>query len=323
MRMLFLISWAWMALLAACGVMLSGCTEPKPAPGPAIVAPTYTTDRPEELPRRLAIPLQEQGDHMLVAAAVNGTDAGLFLLDTGAGIDAIGLGLAGRLGLPVTGKGTAIGIGGRERFRYRPVESLSIASLELPSRQLAGINLNRMTLSIGTTVNGVVGYGSLRRLPFTIDYRYRTLTFYRPSTFAPPGAEEGAVATPFIVRGGVPRIRADFGRGRRVWLILDTGAGSELSLPMSVVERWPDIVGVPVSGQGQSLGVGGAAGQTRTWLKSMAVMGVELHYVPVNFERTPPGAMEVGRIGHRLLRNFELTFDPRRNVVYATFQPER
>lgn len=323
MNTLFPTLWRAIPLLAVFGAILSGCTSSKPSLGPVVATPIYTTAHPEELPRRLAIPLAVQGDHILVHAVVNGTDAGAFLLDTGAGIDAIGLGLAGRLKLPVTGKGTAVGIAGRERFRYRPIESLSIAGLELPSRELAGINLNRMTRSIGTTVNGVVGFGSLRHTPFGINYRNKTLTIFRPGTFTPPSSETGAVATRYLVYGGVPRIQVDFGQGRRVWLIVDTGADAELALPMSVVQRWPDIVGVPVSGAGQSIGVGGRTGQTSTWLKSMRVMGVELRYVPVNFENTPPGAVEVGRIGHRLLRNFELTFDPRKNVIYAIFSPER
>ena len=77
--------------------------------------------RVDELPQRLQIPLQNHDKHLFVRTTLEGTDGGLFLLDTGAAINAIGMGLAGRLKLPAVGNGTAMGIAGAEDFIYRQV----------------------------------------------------------------------------------------------------------------------------------------------------------------------------------------------------------
>ena len=52
--------------------------------------PKHSMARVDELPQRLQIPLQNHDKHLFVRTTLEGTDGGLFLLDTGAAINAIG-----------------------------------------------------------------------------------------------------------------------------------------------------------------------------------------------------------------------------------------
>ncbi|QQE12697.1 hypothetical protein JD969_04315 [Planctomycetota bacterium] len=282
----------------------------------------HSLAKPDELPKKVAVPFRTHGEHIFVSTDLEGRNAGLFLLDTGAAIDAIGMGIAGRFNLPETGSGTAMGIAGPEAFKFREVDSVEIGNIDLDRSKLAAINLTRFAKSMGVTINGVIGYSSLRAVPFTLDYPNNQLVFHRPTDFIAPTT---ASRHPLLVRRGLPLVKAEIENGKTIWLIVDSGADQELTLPMSYLQRYPDIVSVPMSGAGQSAGVGGKIRNMRTWLKKMDILGVELVNVPVSFESSPTlqhnDKIVVGRIGHRLLENFSLTFDTSNRHIYADWQP--
>ena len=283
---------------------------------------TYSLASPNELPKTTFIPFTTSSEHIFVRTGVNGQDAGLFLLDTGAAIDAIGLGFAGRLELPIVGKGKAMGIAGLESFTFRQVNELQIYHLALTNHRLAGINLNRFSRSLGTPINGIIGFSALRTIPFTLDYPHSRLLIHNPKLFEP---SENATRHSLLIRKGLPLVKAEIQGGETVWLIVDSGADMEITLPMKYVEQNPNVTPVPHSGSGAAAGVGGKVTNKRTWLTKLDILGVQLHNVPVSFEASPSlqhnEKLIVGRIGHRLLENFVLTFDAPKRAIYAEWRP--
>ena len=176
---------------------------------------------------------------------------------------------------------------------------------------------------MGSPLGGIVGFGQFGCLPFTIDYQSLAVTVYRPDRFRPPPS---AAPHHLRVRRGLPMVAARVGNDRLIWLILDTGADNEITLPTTVLRRWPNIVAVPDSGPGQSVGVGGRQVSAGTWLRSLKLFGLDLRGVPVSFEQ-PPGPFDhdrmiVGRIGNKLLQHFRLTINARRRVLWAQWRPE-
>ncbi len=281
----------------------------------------HSLTRPHELPEALEIPIASRGEHLFVRTGVDGYDAGHFLLDTGAAMDAVDLGVAGRLQLPEAGDGVALGIAGLEAFTFRRVDQLSVGPLALPARRLAGLNLHRVARHMRHPVNGIVGFSSLKRTPFTLDYQANTLTVYQPQAFTPP---TDAASQPLRIARGLPLIAARLADGPIVWLIIDTGADNELTLPRELANRFPKVVAVNISAAGSATGVGGKVTKHRTWIKRIDLMGVSLHNVPVAFEELPDVRQgdSVGRIGHKLLQHFRLTFDPGRKTLYAQWRPD-
>ncbi|MCG8523984.1 MAG: hypothetical protein MI744_17415, partial [Pseudomonadales bacterium] len=116
-------------------------TYSSPSSNTKTPAAKHSLADPEKLPRQVAVPFRTYGEHIFVSTDLEGRNAGLFLLDTGAAIDAIGMGIAGRYNLPETGAGTAMGIAGPESFKFRKVNSVKIGNIDINRSKLAAINL--------------------------------------------------------------------------------------------------------------------------------------------------------------------------------------
>jgi len=315
-----------LALLISVGCASSGTTarrdtsarhQPTRAPTQA-----FSVNQPDELPEALTLQLRNHRGYLFGRVQIEGRDAGRFMFDTGSNINVISTGVAGRLGLPVAGNSHATGVGGTQAFEYRVVKNMEFAGLGIAGDQAAAISLHPMTSALGTSVSGLIGIRALGGLPFTLDYTLSTLTVYRRDTFRPPADTQ---AYPARFDFGLPVVAAEIGNGHKVWLILDSGADNELTLPTKCLTDWPDIVDIQGSGLGRSAGIGGAVASTQTWLASMDVFGLNLRNTPVSFEPAPAAFARqprpIGRIGGALLRNFRLTIDPKRGLIWAQWLP--
>ncbi|NBC10320.1 MAG: hypothetical protein GVY24_01110, partial [Planctomycetes bacterium] len=207
-------------------------------------------------------------------------------------------------------------------------ESLSFTDVvELPARRAASLSLHRSTSGMGVPVNGVIGYPSFGSTPFTLDLSHPLLVLHRRDAFETLDKPD---PVPLVTFRGLPVIEATLGDPedqRVVWLILDSGAHNELTLPLELRRRWPGILAVPQHGTGRTRGVGGSVASTATWVSRLNLLGESLRDVPTNFE-TPPAEMgrtpvPVGRVGHGLLRRFQLTFDRANGVVYPLYLPRQ
>lgn len=318
----------WVAALAVLLLLHAGCS-PGSGTGRATQrratptqAASFSVNRPDQLPGALKIQLRQHRGYLFARTRIDGRDAGLFMFDTGSNLNVISTGVAGRLGLPTTGTSQATGVGGTQAFEYRSVERLEFGGLVVAGDKLAAISLHAMSAGIGTSVSGLIGIRALGGLPFTLDYTDSTLTVYRRDRFTPP---RDTPVYPARFDFGLPVVAAQIGDGHKVWLILDSGADNELTLPRKCLEDWPDIVDVAGTGAGASSGIGGSVASTRTWLRSLDLFGLNLRSTPVTFEKPPPAFARqprpIGRIGGALLKNFRLTIDPKRGLIWAQWLP--
>ena len=76
-----------------------------------------------------------------------------------------------------------------------------------------------------------------------------------------------------------------------VWLLVDTGADNALTLPDTMLQKYPGVVSVNAAGSGRTRGIGGTVQSTQTWVRQFRIFDLELQDVPVNFE---PAAAEYG-----------------------------
>jgi hypothetical protein len=286
--------------------------------------PAYDLGQPTSLPARLIVPLEQRGPYLLARTRINGRGAGLFLLDTGSALDAIGIGLANQRGLAKAQQGTAIGIGGRETYHQRRVRRWQMAGVAMTSDTLAGLQLGKLNEAAPFHANGVIGYRALKHVPFTLDPAAKALHLHNPDRFTPPA---DAKRVRLLHYAHLPAVRARLSNGQRIMLILDTGADNTLTLPRRVLQRWPDIAAVPETGGGRSRGIGGTIQSTRTWLDTLHLFGLNLHDVPVAFESADAALQRapvpVGRVGMELLGNCRLTFDAANDALYVKWQPQQ
>ncbi|MEM9882110.1 MAG: aspartyl protease family protein [Planctomycetota bacterium] len=309
-------------------------------PGRVAAPAVYDLDERAGWPERLDIPLARSGGYLLIPAYVDGRSAGLMMIDTGATISVVAQGLAGTLGLPADGRGRTVGVGGFEDFDYRTAEAFSIGgdgvavpsgrrgalrgTLGLGPRRFASLNLLGFGRSLGVGLAGIVGFTDLAPVPFTLDAAAQTLTVHRPDAFRPAA---GATRHRLHRYRRLPMVRAELDDGRQrveVWLIVDYGADTALTLPTEVVDRFPGVVSVGASGAGRTRGVGGTVESRQTWVRRFRLFGLDLRDVPVNFETPPPtmrGDRLIGRVGNGLLQHFRLTFHASHGYVYAEWTP--
>lgn len=302
-------------------VMLPACS---PGPARELAPPaSYSVTQPSQLPRQITIALDQHNGYLRAPVKINGRDVGQFLLDTGSAQTAISPAVANRLNLPAGDAGVASGIGGREGFVYRHAQAVVVGDLRLEGQRLAALDLHAFSDSVGRFVSGLLGFHAFGHVPVTIDYQLSTLTVYHPDQFEPPPE---AQAHRLWVSKGLPLVRASVGQGHEIWLIIDTGADTHVTLPIACAVAWPDIVLLEHSGRGRSKGIGGSVPSIHTWLTSMSLLGLQLHDVPVTFEPAQADHRDqqriVGRIGSKMLKHFRLTFDRANGRVWVQWRPE-
>jgi len=304
-------------LLLLVTLTVLACASKQRAP----VTSKYSLDDPATLPPSLKIPLRQHGGYLLVRSRINGRDAGYFLLDTGSSRSALTYGLEGAFDLPQGRPGVAHGVGGTQSFTAKQADDLAIGDLSLGAAELAVVRLQRLTQRV-SPFSGIIGFGTIASIPFTVDYQASTLTAHQPAGFNP-----GPDSTPYPlkVHHNVPLIRVKLGDNHAVWLLIDTGSDSHITLPWQYAQKWPDILATGATGRGFTTGIGGTISNAQTWLSSIQLLGQRLRNTPVTFERSGDPASDrpsaLGRIGHRILKHFKLTFDAPHSRVYATWTP--
>ncbi|MEM1445227.1 MAG: aspartyl protease family protein [Planctomycetota bacterium] len=298
----------------------------------------YTLDAPQQWPGDLVVPLYGTGAYRQVDVTVNGQAAGRYLLDTGANRPVIDTGRANRLGLPDVGGGTTTGIAGAKQTRFRQAESIGLRAdtnhdspfiLDTPATRMIAMNMRQLSGPRAPNHAGIVCFRTLMSVPFTFNSQARTLTLHRPSDFRPPDISDPSVTRVRLRRfHGLPVVDASLkdedGNAVPIRLILDTGMNTAMSVPIGVLNANPGVAAVPVSGAGVSRGVGGSLASTNTWARSTKVFDLELRNLPVAFEQMPAAidsadGLPQGRLGMGVLAHFELTFDARRNWLYARY----
>lgn len=306
---------------------LTGCATTGTSPsleGRALTAMSQA-DRPptiDKLTEPFVIRMVENDDYLFAQTHVNRRDVGLFMLDTGSNLNAITNGVANRLELPKGSSHQVTGVGGRETFTYRKIDSIHAGRLQLAEDELAGLNLHQLHRYERMSVSGILGYHAFDPHPFTVDYAEKTLTIHPTNGFVPPA---DAYAQPYVELAGLPVIVATLANGQEISLLVDTGAGQSVAMS-DVYATQPGVLAVSISGHHQTMGIGGVIAGSRSWLNTLTVFGQTLRHVDVSIEpaavalRTDKGF--VGRIGNKLLRNWRLTFDPQRKIMYAQWRPQ-
>jgi len=283
---------------------------------PVAEVPTHASRSLNRFPdQAFTAQLRLHEGHLYTRARINGSDAGWFLFDTGAALHTVSPGVAGRLALERAGSGRVRGIAGVEEFDYHPIDELRVGGASLDVDRLAGVNVDLLRGGFGIKPAGLLGFSAFKHRPFTIDVASETLTVHPLGRFDAPA---DATVMRMGTGRGIPVITIRVGR-HAVPVILDTGQDAELVLPLRLLQRDPSIASVPVTSRGRSAGVGGTINTTLTWTHTVKLLGTTLGDVPTTFEDNPPGG--TGRVGLALLKNFELTFDPRQQRVIARWRP--
>ena len=308
------VLWLMMGLFAAA----AACQAPAPRVPDHAQPPHQRTTAPGTGTIRLVL----RHDMLLARVHINGQYAGFFLIDTGSAVAAVDPAVARQLGLSPVRRGTVTGIGGRTAVEYVRLDDLKVDGLTVGPSIAAVLDLEQFSRAAHYSIKGIIGFNSLASRPFTLDYRARTLTVHDAANFHPP---LDAHATRLELRQRIPAVQAQVTDEDPIWIQIDTGANSWLSLPIAYVQDRPAILAGVYNPQASSRGVAGQITDVRSKLDTITLFGLQLHKVPVTIEMAPrlqpDAATRFGRMGNRLLKSFTLTFDYPHRTLWTRFHP--
>jgi predicted aspartyl protease len=276
---------------------------------------------------------------MTDTVSINAKPAGPFAIDTGAMWTVIDRTTAVKLGL------TEADLVYQDKKYTAPdglyhVASLTVGPLTLRNHAVFVADMTSLQEK-DHQLAGVVGADVLGCLPFTFDYRGKTLTLHRRSDFKPPAGVQGYPLTVKRPRGGrifrranpsagVPIALATID-GVRAKILLDTGSGGSIVLNPAFIKKHPQFQGKDPAIVAHASGVTGPGGLGglnlyRANVDLVVALGAGFRgantatYFSARRNVLPDEGSAI--LGTQYLRHGRLTFDYAAKRIWPEWRPE-
>src|SRR5207248_2165851 len=125
-------------------------------------------------PKRAKVKFRLAGDAqplILLPVRVNDRGPFEFILDTGAGTSLLSSDLAKQLAVKILGSKEGQSAGGKVSVSLAKVDSLAVGEIKLDDVDVGVVDLAQIGKTIGTKIDGDLGYNFLKHFRATIDYR--------------------------------------------------------------------------------------------------------------------------------------------------------
>ena len=113
-------------------------------------------------------PLSES--HLIVPVKINGTGPHNFILDTGSSVVCVCDRLAQDLQLEEGDSHEALGASGTFKINVVKIKSISVGKALRRNLDVAVMELSEISLKMGMTIDGILGYDFLRKYQLSINY---------------------------------------------------------------------------------------------------------------------------------------------------------
>jgi predicted aspartyl protease len=243
---------------------------------------------------------------------VNGAGPFEFILDTGAGTSLLSSQLAQQLKLNVLGTKEGQSAGGKISVSLAKVDSLAVGQAKIEDVDVGIVDLGHISKTIGTKIDGDVGYNFLKHFRVTIDYRVSEIRFNDPKRGESFEKSPKTEVPLRLASPAKPLVLVDvYANGRGPFqFAIDTGTSTTALAPE--VAQQLGIEGSPI---GPITTGGSQVNVTAGNLKSFQVGGAridDLVVVVADFFAMlshAVGAKLDGIVGYNFLRNFRVVMD--------------
>jgi predicted aspartyl protease len=249
---------------------------------------------------------------ILLPTRVNGAGPFDFILDTGAGTSLLSAELAQQLNIKILGTKEGQSAGGKISVSLAKVESLALGQAKIEDVEVGIVDLGHIAKTIGTKIDGDVGYNFLKHFRVTIDYQTAEIRFDDPKRIENFGGPSKAEIPMRLASPAKPLVLVDvYANGRGPFqFAIDTGTSTTAIAPE--VAQQLRIDGSPIG----PLTTGGSqVNVTAGNLKSFQLGGAridDLVVVVADFFAMlsqAVGAKLDGIVGYNFLRNFRVVMD--------------
>src|SRR5207253_1039759 len=117
---------------------------------------------------------------ILLPVRVNGDGPFEFILDTGAGTSLLSSDLAKKLNIKIISTKEGQSAGGKISVSLAKIDSLALGAAKRDDVDVGIVDLNHIAKTIGTKIDGDVGYNFLKHFRITIDYHDCEIRFDEP-----------------------------------------------------------------------------------------------------------------------------------------------
>jgi predicted aspartyl protease len=243
---------------------------------------------------------------------VNGAGPFDFILDTGAGTSLLSTELAQQLNIKVLGTKEGQSAGGKVSVSLAKVESLALGQAKIEEVEVGIVDLGHIGKTIGTKIDGDVGYNFLKHFRVTIDYQTAEIRFDDPKRTENFGKPSKAEIPMRLASPAKPLVLVDvYANGRGPFqFAIDTGTSTTAISPEAAQQ-----LGIASSPIGPLTTGGSQVNVTAGNLKSFQVGGAridDLVVVVADFFAMlsqAVGAKLDGIVGYNFLRNFRVVMD--------------
>jgi hypothetical protein len=262
------------------------------------------------------IPVEFDGNHILVDVRIDGKGPYQMLLDTGADVCLIKRSLAEQLGLKIEAKDVTLGgVGaGKANARWTKVQKLEIG--EITAKELSLLATEITPKIKKEPVAGIIGFDFFKNRIFQIDYKAQKMRFYSAAPFKKSDAQterRAILEMNFRDRRRIPlidvvvndkQITAGIDSGSDSVLILFPDTTRLLNLETQVNKLKPVV----------SFGYGGLTLTRKGEVQKFAMEKISLEKVTTEFA-VQAWDKEDAQIGNGMLKNFLVTFDYKNKLI--------
>jgi predicted aspartyl protease len=249
---------------------------------------------------------------ILLPVHVNGRGPFDFILDTGAGTSLLTPELAQQLNVTILGSKEGQSAGGKVAVSLAKADSLGVGELRVEDVDLGIVDLAHVGKTIGTKIDGDLGYNFLKQFRLAIDYDTCEIRFEIPRRVETAGRKTKTEVAIRLAHPAKPLILVDVhanGRGPFQFAI-DTGTSTTALTPQLAQEL--DLKTEPI---GAGTTAGAHVDVTAGTLQSFQLGGAKIDNMPVVvadfFEMlsNAVGKKFDGIIGYNFLRNYKVVID--------------
>jgi predicted aspartyl protease len=249
---------------------------------------------------------------ILLPVKVNGRGPFDFIFDTGAGTSLLSSDLAKQLEVKTIGSKEGQSAGGKVSVSLAKVDSLAVGDAKIDDVDVGIVDLAHIGKTIGTKIDGDLGYNFLKHFRLAIDYSTCELRLDDPHRLQNFGRTAQTEVPIRLASPAKPLILIDVRANSRgpFQFAIDTGTSTTAITPELAKE-----LGVSSSPIGAATTGGAHVDVTAGTLKSFQVGGVMTDSMPVIVAdffamlSQAIGAKLDGIVGYNFLRNYKVVID--------------
>jgi hypothetical protein len=259
------------------------------------------------------IPIEMNGNHVLLQGRVNGSAPLWFTLDSGAAASVINMRRARELGLQITGSSRAQGAGGVAETSRLSGITFSLPGAEIKNLNVMAIALESIEATAGRSLDVIIGAELFHRYVVEVDYATRFITLYDPKSYVYTGTGESLplkffynhpYVTGKITVPGLGPMEGDF--------VIDAGSGFGVTFQPSFAREHKLLERMTKTVKTKARGVGGEFPLEVGRIESLELGRFRLDKPVTAFPQTSGFISKegsVGNIGGLILRRFKVIFD--------------